>query len=199
MEPYRTKNVKTHKRDSSKLSQIPAMNPLQKNCCRFLHVLHVADFESSLSFFFLLAFLLVLSFCSGDKWFVPWQPCTLRFNASLRRLLRSCCQHICINEIWNGKKSYYVTCTREMKENLNEETGDQQCLIVTFGRIPWRREGAIYWDLQLAKWLRMTHQESPWEVVQLLVLAVSAADPGQLCWILLRGLSGWKENLWYLI
>ena len=59
MELYcRTKNVKNPKRDSSKLSQIPAMNPLEKNCCRFLHVLHVADFESSLSFFILLAIIL---------------------------------------------------------------------------------------------------------------------------------------------
>ena len=33
-----------------KLSQIPAMNPLEENCCGFLHVLHVVDFESSLSF-----------------------------------------------------------------------------------------------------------------------------------------------------
>lgn len=52
------KNNKKHKRDSNKLSQIPAMNPLEENCCRSLYVLHVADFESSLPFFFLLAIIL---------------------------------------------------------------------------------------------------------------------------------------------
>lgn len=138
----RTKKVKNRKRDSSKLSQIPAMNPLEENCCRFLHVLllFLACFFSC--FLFLLRRQMV---CPVATMHTQIQ----RFTQKASSILLSTYWHEC-DEIWNGQKSYHVTCTRETKEKLNEEeTGDQQCLIVTFGRIPWRGEGDIYWDLQL--------------------------------------------------
>ena len=146
-----------------------------------------------ISFFLFLAWnYLVLSFCSGDKWFVSWQPCTFRFNASLRRLLRSRCRCFETQHIawmwWDMKwRNVIPHCTREMKEQLQneEETGDQQCLIVMFCRIPWRGEGEIYWD-QLPKWAEL----HAWHITRNLLGKWSSSQfskcfsgRSQLCWI----------------